>query len=126
MASTQIIPPRPSQDVQNKVDSELTAMVHRLEAATSRLEDIASSSFPNGESTSGAPAPTTALIAGETSAPAAKAAPKPVESAPPSIEAFDALVANELENWLSLSGMLGDVIGGQVHRERNHTRSSKG
>lgn len=31
-------------------DDVLTAMVCRLEAATSRLEDIASTSFPNGES----------------------------------------------------------------------------
>ena len=97
-------------------DNILTLMVRRLEAATSRLEDIASSSLnANGESPSGAPssAPST-LVAGEV-APTPAAAPKPpAESVPPAIEAFDELVDTELNKWLELSGMLGDVIGGQV------------
>jgi adenylyl cyclase-associated protein len=93
-------------------DTVLTCMVRRLEAATSRLEDIASSSFPNGETPSSA-VPTT-VVTGE-SPKAANAAPKPpVESAPPAIEAFDGLVNAELKVWLALSAQLGDVITGQV------------
>lgn len=94
----------------------LTLMVRRLEAATSRLEDIASSSFPDGDTRAvGATGSTT------TSSPSAgaaianpEAAPKVVaESAPPAIEAFDEVVNTELKNWLELSGNLGSVIEGQ-------------
>jgi adenylyl cyclase-associated protein len=100
-------------------DNVLTAMVRRLEAATSRLEDIASSSFPNGET------PATGAVNGAQSPdPAAKLAavsqsttptpPKaPVETLPPAIEAFDAMVNTELKKWLELSSMLGEVIEGQ-------------
>lgn len=96
----------------NEGDTVLTCMVRRLEAATSRLEDIASSSLPNGESPSSAP-PTT-VVAGEATK-TANAAPKaPVESAPPAIKAFDELVNNELKTWLNLSGQVGDVVAGQV------------
>lgn len=98
-------------------DNILTPMVRRLEAATSRLEDIASSAFPNGES-----APAATSNGAQSPGPAAKLAgststtptPKPpVESAPPAIEAFDAMVDTELKTWLELSGMLGEVIEGQ-------------
>lgn len=99
-------------------DSLLTGMVRRLEAATSRLEDIASSSFPNGESgaaavtTNGAqsPGPAAKLAAAGSTPPPPQ---PPVESIPPAIEAFDSMVDNELKTWLELSGRLGDVIEGQ-------------
>lgn len=92
----------------------LTSMVRRLEAATSRLEDIASSSFPhgdavaNGVNASSSTATPTAAAATNNSTP-----PVVVEKLPPAIEAFDEVVNNELKAWLELSGKLGGVIEGQ-------------
>jgi adenylyl cyclase-associated protein len=94
--------------------SVLTTVIYRLEAATSRLEDIASSSVgfetgaPNGAST-GPPA----LAAGGPSS-SESITPKAVESLPPSIQAFDTLLNTELKTWLDLSSKLGNVIDGQV------------
>jgi adenylyl cyclase-associated protein len=98
-------------------DNVLTSMVRRLEAATSRLEDIASSSFPNGDAgaagTNGS-TPTNGPVAGAAAVTSSTATPEVVaESAPPAIEAFDEVVNNELKNWLELSGKLGNVIEGQ-------------
>jgi adenylyl cyclase-associated protein len=93
----------------------LTAYLRRLEAATSRLEDIASSSAgpesgaANG--TSGAPTQGTAATAASEAVPT-----KAVESLPPSMQAYDALIDTELAEWMTLSGKLGEVIDGQVRR----------
>jgi adenylyl cyclase-associated protein len=98
-------------------DNVLTAMVRRLEAATSRLEDIASSAFPNGDAGAAG-----AAIGAQSPGPAAKLAtatsatptPKPpAASVPPVIEAWDDMANKELKTWLELSGMLGDIIEGQ-------------
>jgi adenylyl cyclase-associated protein len=98
-------------------DNVLTGMMRRLEAATSRLEDIASSAFPNGES--GAPGPANGA---QSPGPAARLAtassatptPKPTAaSLPPAIEAWDEMANKELNTWLELSSMLGEVIEGQ-------------
>ena len=99
-------------------DNVLTAMVRRLEAATSRLEDIASSAYPNGE-----PGPAGAASGAQSPGPAAKlatatnatpAATPPAPSVPRVIEAWDEMADKELNTWLELSGMLGEVIEGQA------------
>jgi len=96
-------------------DNVLTLFVRRLEAATSRLEDIASTALPNSghgvDSLNGASTDATSgVAAGNTGA----SIPKVVaESVPPAIEAFDELVNSELKDWLELSGKLGSVIEGQ-------------
>lgn len=99
----------------------LITMLRRLEAATSRLEDMASASYPNGEqpaaTTNGAQSPGPGgKLAGATTAPAsASGTPKaPVESLPPAIEAFDQMADTELKGWLELSSKLGEVVEGQV------------
>lgn len=103
--------------MQIRVDSQLTSMFRRLEAATSRLEDIASSSLPNGgdSGAAGPNAPTAKGLPGAAPTIAdPDATPQVVaESVPPTIDAFDALVKSELETWLELSGRLGGVIEGQ-------------
>ena len=92
----------------------LTTAIRRLEAATSRLEDIASSSVGFDVATpDGAASQTPSTTAGPTGSDAS-ITPKAVESLPPSIEAFDALLDTELKAWLDLSGRLGTVIDGQV------------
>jgi adenylyl cyclase-associated protein len=98
-------------------DNVLTAMVVRLEAATSRLEDIASVSFPNGEpaadnASRGAQSPGPAAKLAS-AAPAAPTPQPPAPSLPPAIEAYDETINGELKAWLELSAMLGEVIEGQ-------------
>lgn len=97
--------------MQIRVDSQLTSMFRRLEAATSRLEDIASTSFPNpGESgAAGANASGAVPAISTPDAPAQLAA----QSVPPTIEAFDEVVNSELKTWLELSASLGGVIESQ-------------
>ncbi|EKD19647.1 uncharacterized protein L3040_002010 [Drepanopeziza brunnea f. sp. 'multigermtubi'] len=87
----------------------LTTLIKRLEAATSRLEDMAASSIDlsavNGAPT---PAPTGPLPV----PPVAKAAePKPVvEALPESVEDFDAFINGPVKAFVNLS----DEIGGPV------------
>jgi adenylyl cyclase-associated protein len=90
-------------------------MVRRLEAATSRLEDIASTALPNSGNGAASPNGTsTEATPGVTAVSTSASTPKLVaESAPPAIEAFDELVNSDLKNWLELSGKLGSVIEGQ-------------
>ncbi|KAJ4289168.1 suppressor of rasval19 [Kalmusia sp. IMI 367209] len=90
----------------------LQTLIKRLEAATSRLEDIASTSIGfEGNPTNGTPAPPSIVAGAATSAaPAVKAA----ESLPPSVEAFDAILDTDLKPWLELSSKLGNVIDGQA------------
>lgn len=92
--------------------TRLTAALIRLEAATSRLEDIASTSAGfEGGAPNGAPAPSSAAAgAPSISAPPAKA----VESLPSSVKAFDAIIKTDLKPWLDLSSKLGNVIDGQA------------
>lgn len=92
--------------------ARLTSALHRLEAATSRLEDIASTSAGfDANAPNGASAPPSAPAGAATSAtPPAKAA----ESLPPSVEAYDAIINANLKPWLERSSKLGTVVEGQA------------
>ncbi len=94
---------QPVTEPEHKPDTLLTRLVRRLEAATSRLEDIASSTSP---------------FAGSPQQPAAGAGASAV---PPTVQAFDELMDGELKEFLRLSealagkiGQHGRVIGQQV------------
>ncbi|KAF2456218.1 adenylate cyclase associated N terminal-domain-containing protein [Lineolata rhizophorae] len=78
----------------------------RLEAATSRLEDIASSST-NGFDQQPGTAGSTSQPSGSAAAPQAKPAPQEL---PPSIAAFDALVNGDLKTFIDKSDKVGDVV----------------
>ncbi|KAF2122294.1 adenylate cyclase associated N terminal-domain-containing protein [Lophiotrema nucula] len=92
----------------------LTTFVRRLEAATSRLEDIASS--PVGVDVGANGTAVTTPGGASTARPSLSEAstPKAVESLPPSIQAYDALLNTELKAWLDLSSKLGSLIDGQA------------
>ncbi|KAH7035417.1 putative adenylyl cyclase-associated protein [Microdochium trichocladiopsis] len=88
----------------------LTTLIKRLEAATSRLEDIASSTTELAQPASlpgSSPAP---------SAPASTPAPKaaPVEELPESIEDFDAFIASSVTKYVDASNKLGGLIAEQA------------
>lgn len=90
----------------------LTATLSRLEAATSRLEDIASTSLGFDVTASNGTSAPPSIVAGTTASQAPPA--KPAESLPPSVEAFDAIVDTDLKPWLELSSKLGNDIDGQA------------
>ncbi|KAA8651837.1 hypothetical protein EYZ11_004363 [Aspergillus tanneri] len=87
----------------------LTTLIKRLEAATSRLEDMAMSlddpHSPKAVGTTAAPEPV-ATEAPKPAAPAAPAAPP----LPPQIQDFDTLINKDVQNFVDL----GDNIGGLV------------
>ncbi|RDW92052.1 adenylyl cyclase-associated protein [Coleophoma crateriformis] len=97
--------------------TELTALINRLEAATSRLEDIASSAIDSPQA-NGAPA-STALSATAPaptpSTPAPPAAPKaaPIEL-PEQVEEFDAFISTSVKKYMDLSKGLGGAIAEQA------------
>jgi adenylyl cyclase-associated protein len=106
--------------------SDLTAMINRLEAATSRLEDMASSTMEPVQKPQ-----STALAAATASAAAAaaaggqpaqvptpptvpKAPVKTVEPLPESIEEFDAFLQTAVKRYLGLSAELSGPVAEQV------------
>ncbi|KAK3045441.1 hypothetical protein LTS18_013813, partial [Coniosporium uncinatum] len=113
---------------QDKGMNNLTTLIKRLEAATSRLEDIASSAQTLGEQQGAAPqanGASTTDVASTTSAPAAAAVgaastPKAVSSATPdepelpqSIVDFDALINGDLKQFTNLSEQIGGIVAEQ-------------
>lgn len=99
-------------------DSSLIVLVSRLEAATSRLEDIASSAtgFEQQPQVNGSPAPAPAPISHSTpQGPTQSPSPKPAVTLPPSVEVFDRLIEDEVKPWVELSDKLDPVLAKQVN-----------
>ncbi|RFU24619.1 hypothetical protein B7463_g11717, partial [Scytalidium lignicola] len=97
------------------MDSGLTALLNRLEAATSRLEDMASTSFGNTNGSAPtivAPAPAPAPAPPP---PAPAAPPKPIEEPiPESIEEFDEFVNTTVKKYFTISEEIGGAVGKQA------------
>ena len=100
-------------------EPELTAFLRRLEAATSRLEDIAAATVepPKANGQAPAPPPTVPLPP----IPAAAAAPQTPEPAkalapllPQSVEEFDNFVTGALKKFVNLSDEVGGPVAEQV------------
>ncbi|KAK8188016.1 adenylate cyclase associated N terminal-domain-containing protein [Phyllosticta capitalensis] len=91
----------------------LTTLIKRLEAATSRLEDIASSTFEK----TGVPNATAGVATTAAAPPSAPGAPAPAapakEELPAMIEAFDALIDTDLKDFMDRSKQFGGTIAEQ-------------
>lgn len=91
--------------------------IARLEAATSRLEDIAQTTTQDPQDAHhGVPA-VAASAAAALPPSAAKSSPTPVNvpaALPPAIEAFDALINNEVKRFANLSDSIGGLVAEQV------------
>ncbi|KAJ1331743.1 adenylyl cyclase-associated protein [Microdochium nivale] len=92
----------------------LTTLIKRLEAATSRLEDIASSTTAQPQSASAAP-----NISSLSSAPPAASAtptqqPAPAEELPESIEEFDSFIASSVQKYVDASNKIGGAVAEQA------------
>jgi len=95
---------------------ELTAILSRLEAATSRLEDMASSTVeaPTQKINGAAPPPTVPLPPAPVAV-VAPAPPKPLpEALPESVEDFDSFITGPLKKFVNLSDELGGLVAQQV------------
>ena len=113
-------------------DNPLTLLIHRLEAATSRLEDIAtSSSSYEGQ----APQDGVASAGGSVSKSPQDAASKAgsregstatvvKESLPPQIEAMDSLINSEVKAFLEAGKGLDEVVEEQVRLAWQQIRGS--
>ena len=113
--------PRPSSPSSNQ-NNPLTAIIRRLEAATSRLEDIASSSttfeaLDNGKIAQGnAPRASAPNLPGTAvSGPPAIEAPKPAApELPPAIKEMDELIEGEVKKFVEASKGIYPLVEGQV------------
>lgn len=102
---------------------ELTGLIRRLEAATSRLEDMASASTetlqPNGNVAATAASTATAISPSPVTAPpppappAAPPAPK-ADPIPESVEEFDTFITESVEKYVKLSEGIGGDLAEQV------------
>jgi adenylyl cyclase-associated protein len=97
----------------------LTTLIKRLEAATSRLEDIATSTelpkdVPPLSQTITSP-PETSAVPTPPSAPRPQAAPAASEPLPESIEEFDAFLNSSVDKYVKLSQQLGGVVAHQAN-----------
>ncbi|KAH0538807.1 hypothetical protein FGG08_004639 [Glutinoglossum americanum] len=97
----------------------LIGLMCRLEAATSRLEDMAQATIDPTAGVSGglvAPAPGAALVRqGAQSAPIPPAqAPPPPEPLPRAIEDFGGLINGDVQKYVSLSEGLGGLVAEQA------------
>jgi adenylyl cyclase-associated protein len=103
----------------------LTSLLHRLEAATSRLEDIAQSAdpLPNGGPTAAiaskapasASAPELPTISPQTSTQTVRAAPEPVaDPLPASIQDMDALINAQVADFVASSKGIDGLVEQQV------------
>ena len=99
-------------------------VTRRLEAATSRLEDMATSVDASHPDTVAAinnaslgPAETTAVAATEP-------APQSAEPLPRSIEEFDKVVKEDVQGFVTASEKIGGLVEKQVQTLRNLTRGN--
>jgi adenylyl cyclase-associated protein len=97
----------------------LTELLCRLEAATSRLEDIATSVATFDDHTGSPGSGAQRAIAAPPSGPLAIAAapsppPKPVEVLPPEVKDFDKMMSEDLAPFVKLSDALDPLIGQQA------------
>lgn len=109
----------------------LTRLINRLEAATSRLEDIASTAFENGDgaASKGLPSSSSApelpgVAASKSAPPTAQPtpAPTPAVSLPATLSDMDTLISDDVSNFVSAAEALGDSnITEQVCTFEKHT-----
>lgn len=100
-----------------RAGQSLTTLILRLEAATSRLEDIATSVDSSHPETIAAISSAQATIAENAAAAAIPAAPAaPAEPLPRSIEDFDKVINEDVKAFFSASEAVGGLVQQQVCR----------
>ncbi len=104
----------------NMDQSTLTRLVHRLEAATSRLEDMAQATIDPSAPTNGvmtAPGTAMAAVSGADQPGGSANAPKQAdEPLPPALDDFDSLINGDVQTFVNMSEELGGLVAEQVWR----------
>lgn len=111
-----------SPALNNNQNNPLTAIIRRLEAATSRLEDIASSStsfesLDNGQiAQANAPRATAPNLPGTGVAGGASTEPKKPDAPelPPAIKEMDELIDTDVKKFMEASKGIDPLVEGQV------------
>jgi adenylyl cyclase-associated protein len=94
---------------------ELTSIIRRLEAATSRLEDMASS-VAEPPTTNGTSHTKSEHADSAAATPKPAPPPKPVaEPLPQVIEDFDTFLENAVKKYVKISGEIGGAVAEQVY-----------
>jgi len=102
---------------------ELTPIIRRLEAATSRLEDMASAVVEAPKTNGASPAVTAAApAAAVASQPAAPK--KAAEPLPQMIEDFDTFIDTAVKKYVNLSNEIGGPVAEQVYSQVSSTSQS--
>jgi adenylyl cyclase-associated protein len=109
-------------------ESELTVFHHRLEAATSRLEDIAAATVEPPKANGQAPAPPPTGPLPPTPAVAAPQTPEPAKALAPllpqSVDEFDHFITGALKKFVNLSDEVGGPVAEQVWFQGRHIEQS--
>jgi adenylyl cyclase-associated protein len=94
-------------------ESRLTMIYRRLEAATSRLEDMATSVDSSHPSTVAAISSSAVALPGSSTTAAAAAAPSP-DPLPPSIADFDKILEQDVKAFVNASEKIGGLVEQQA------------
>ncbi|KIV84065.1 hypothetical protein PV11_06039 [Exophiala sideris] len=92
--------------------NNLTTLIKRLEAATSRLEDIATTVDGPTPPTNGVAAATSSTPSIYATAP--EPTPPPPEPLPRSVEAFDQIIQEDVVGFVTASGKIGGLVEEQA------------
>jgi adenylyl cyclase-associated protein len=114
-------------DPKAKHGQPLSTLIRRLEAATSRLEDIATSVDSTHPETVAAISTAQATIAENAAAAAALSAPDaaaPSEPLPRSIEDFDKLINDDVKSFVTESEGIGGLVEQQVSQNIQSSRGT--
>jgi adenylyl cyclase-associated protein len=95
-------------------DARLTMVTRRLEAATSRLEDMATSVDASHPDTVAAINNASAMLAEPAAAAIIEPPPQPVQPLPRSIEDFDKIIKEEVQAFVTASEQVGGLVEQQV------------
>lgn len=97
--------------------TRLIRIMNRLEAATSRLEDIAQTTIDPGTSMNGVSSDAATIKASASSLTGtvpSQSPSKPAETLPPSIGAFDEIINTDVTKFVKLGEQIGGVLSEQV------------
>jgi hypothetical protein len=105
-------------------DARLTLVTRRLEAATSRLEDMATCVDASHPETVAAINSASAVICEPTAAAAAviEAPSQPLQPLPRSVEDFDKIIKEEVQGFVTASEKIGGLVEQQVGHHLKVTR----
>ena len=87
----------------------------RLEAATSRLEDLVPTIGDSSLTTDGTHSLSEQALSGDRGMDQAGSLPRPTETLPPAIDDFDAIINEQVKSFVNMSEEIGGLVAEQVY-----------